>query len=93
MGFSDEGIRMEREELVRLAGEQALLREERKGLAAGFDRDKQALLSLYNRINSGAGTRNWLADGRALLERLDTAQGELAELDRRLGELARLTGI
>ena len=93
MEFSAEALKMERDELVRLAGEQALLSVERRTTAAGFDRDKQALLSLYNRINSGTGARTWLEDGQALLQRLHAAQGELAELDSRLTELSRFTGI
>lgn len=80
---------MDHDELVKLAGEQALLRKEFRGVAAIFDRDKQALL---DEINRGRKT-SWLHDGIALLRRLKKTQSKLDDLNSRLAELAKLTGL
>lgn len=84
---------MEHEELVKLAGEQALLKKEHTDLNAVFHRDKQALLSLYNQINVGHAKTTWLEGGIALLQRLHNAQNELSDLQRRLNEFGKLTGL
>lgn len=85
---------MERDELVRLAGEQALLSKEITTLSAAHTRDKAALLSLYNDINASIGRNSqWLQDGIALLTRLHDSQSRLREMNGRLLELQKLTGL
>jgi|CXWL01.1.fsa_nt_gi hypothetical protein len=85
---------MEREDLVRLAGEQALLSKEVREHTAQFNRDKQALLALHNSIATGLAPRGgWLADGLALLTRLDENQRSLRDMNTRLADLAKLTGL
>ena len=51
---------MDRDELVRLAGEQALLRQELRELAAQHNRDKLLLQNLHNDVDR---TANWLDGG------------------------------
>lgn len=80
---------MDHEELVKLAGELALLLKERCNLSAVFNRDKQTLL---DEINSGHKT-TWLVDGIALLQGLKKTQTEICNLNSRITELAKLTGL
>ena len=81
---------MDRDELVRLAGEQALLRQELRDLAAQHNRDKLLLQNLHNEVDR---TANWLDGGIALLRRLDERQRAMADGYRRLSEFKKLTGI
>lgn len=81
---------MDRDELVRLAGEQALLKKELSDLGAEQNRDKQALQNLHNDVDRKP---NWLQGGLALLHRLDERQRTMADGYRRLGEYKRLTGL
>ena len=80
----------DRDELVRLAGEQALLSKTLCDLNADFQRDLLALLSLPTEIALRA---DWHAKGTALLDRLRDRQQQMALSHQRLAELARLTGI
>lgn len=85
---------MDREELIRLAGEQALLSKEAKELSAEHNRDKQSLLTLYNSINMGVHpSAHWLPEGIALLTRLSETQQKLNDLRARLASLSKLTGM
>lgn len=81
---------MDREELVRLAGEQALLKQELSKLNAEQQRDLIALRNLPNDIGHRP---DWHATGVQLLDRLRERQQHTAEAYRRHGELAKLTGI
>ena len=81
---------MDREELVRLAGEQALLKQELNALAAAHHRDKLALQNLHNDVDR---VPNWLDGGIALLRRIDERQRTTADGYRRLAEFKKLTGI
>ena len=81
---------MDRDELVRLAGEQALLRQELRELAAHHILDKLLLQNLHNDVDR---TANWLDGGIALLRRLDERQRAMADGHRRLAEFKKLTGI
>ena len=81
---------MDRDELVRLAGEQALLKKELSTLAAEHNRDKLKLQNLHNDVDR---TANWLDGGIALLRRLDERQRAMADGHRRLAEFKKLTGI
>lgn len=73
---------MDRQELIRLAGEQALLRREVEELSAQKNRDMQALRSLPAQIGF---SNNWHSDGIAILDRLKDAESK--------HELSKLTGI
>lgn len=85
---------MDREELVRLAGEQALLTKELGELNSQQHRDKQAILSMHNSIPTGMGRNStWLADGIALLTRINDTQARLHEMYGKLAELKKLTGL
>lgn len=81
---------MDREELVRLAGEQALLKQELGRLSAEQNREKNTLQNFGNTIDRTSG---WLEDGIALLRRLDERQRTTADGCRRLAEYKKLTGI
>lgn len=81
---------MERDELVRLAGEQALLKQDMSKLNADQQRDILALRNLSNDISHA---NNWHERGVALLDRIRDRQQQTAEGQRRLSELAKLTGI
>ena len=84
---------MDREELIRLAGEQALLRKDVTEITAAFNRDKRALLDLYHTVDGGHAATGWLPDAITLLTRLHENQIKLGELHRRLCALAQLTGL
>lgn len=81
---------MDREELVRLAGEQALLKQELSRLTAEQNREKSTLQNLHNEVERKSG---WLDDGIALLRRLDERQRTTSDAYRRLAEFKKLTGI
>lgn len=81
---------MERDELVRLAGEQALLKKELSSLIAEQNRDKQVLQNLHNDVDRVA---NWLEGGLALLRRLEERQRTIGDGYRRIAEFKKLTGI
>lgn len=81
---------MDREELVRLAGEQALLKQEMSRLSAEHQRDITALRNLANDVGHAT---NWHARGVELLDRIRDRQQQTAEGNRRLAELSKLTGI
>lgn len=81
---------MDRDELVRLAGEQALLKQELSTLSAEQHREKNTLQNLTNDIDRKA---YWLEGGIALLRRLDERQRAIGDGYRRLSEFKKLTGI
>ncbi|MCF8156334.1 MAG: hypothetical protein K9K35_10050 [Rhodoferax sp.] len=81
---------MDRDELVRLAGEQALLKQELTRLTAEQHRE---MLTLQNLHNDVARKANWLEGGIALLRRLDERQRTTTDIYRRLSEFKKLTGI
>lgn len=83
---------MDRDELVRLAGEQALLNKERSELAAQHNRDQQAIITLSNTIREAANPQ-WLESGKALLERIHNTKNQLNSLDARIRDLQKLTGL
>lgn len=80
----------DRDELVRLAGEQALLSRDLRNLNADHQRD---LLALSNLPTDMALSADWHAKGTALLDRLRDRQQQMAMGHQRLTELAKLTGI
>ena len=81
---------MERDELVRLAGEQALLKKELSELNAEHQRDITALRNLANDIGRITG---WRDRGVELLNRMHEREERIALGQRRHGELGKLTGI
>lgn len=80
----------DRDELVRLAGEQALLSRDLRNLNADQQRD---LLALRNLPTDMALSTDWHTKGTALLDRLRDRQQQMAMGHQRMAELARLTGI
>jgi hypothetical protein len=84
---------MERDEHLRMVGEQTLLNRDAAQLRSQFNRDKQSLLGLYNAVHSGAINQAWLEDSIALLTRIHDTQQQLQAMEGRLVEMRRLTGI
>lgn len=80
----------DRDELVRLADEQALLSKTLCNLNTDFQRDMLALLRLPTEIALRA---DWHTKGTALLDRLRDQQQQMAMGQQRLAALAKLTGI
>lgn len=83
-------LSMERDELVRLAGEQALLGKELQKLSAEQNRDMQTLRNLPNDIGRTPG---WRDRGVELLNRMHDRETEIAAAHQRLREYAKMTGI
>lgn len=81
---------MDHNELVRLAGEQALLAQEVERLEVEQARDMRSLEVLPSHILVRA---DWLNGSIDLLRRLDTRQRMLAQGRARLDEYRKLTGI
>ena len=81
---------MDRQELVRLAGEQALLKKETNELTAAQQRDTLALRNVANSIGHNT---NWHARGIELLNQLKEREAQIALSYHRLNELSKLTGI
>lgn len=81
---------MDREELVRLAGEQALLKQELGKLSGEQSREVNLLRNLGNDIGRNP---NWLDEGTALLRRLDERHNATTDGYRRLAEFKKLTGL
>ncbi|MEG0921325.1 MAG: hypothetical protein RSD57_13575 [Comamonas sp.] len=81
---------MDRDELVRLAGEQALLKRELDTIGAEQNRDKQALQNIMSDIGR---TIDWHATGTQLLDRLKEREDKMANGYARLREYAKSTGI
>ncbi len=81
---------MERDELVRLAGEQALLKQELQRLNAEQHRDLNALRNLPNDIGRA---KDWHARGVELLNRLHEREREIADGYQRAANYSKLTGI
>ena len=78
---------MDRDELVRLAGEQALLKQELNTLGAEQNRDKQALQNIMSDIGR---TNDWHATGTKLLDRLKEREDKMANGHARLHEYATI---
>lgn len=83
-------LAMERDELVRLAGEQALLSKDVQKLSAEQNRDMQTLRNLPNDIGRTTG---WRDRGVELLNRMHERETEIATARHRLREYAKMTGI
>ena len=80
----------DRDELVRLAGEQALLKQENATLTAAQQRDLQALRNLVSNLTHNP---DWHARGTSLLNRIQQREIQTALNAQRLTALAQLTGI
>lgn len=83
---------MDQEELVKLAGQQALLQRDRKALAAIHERDRLSLVSLANSLHNAAQAQ-WLDTSTQLVTRIHTNKAELDRLDSRIADLRKLTGL
>jgi|GEM_PF-5393027 len=75
----------DRDQFVRLAGEQALLKRDNEVLQAAQQRDLQALRNLVN--------PDWHARGTELLNHIQQREAQTALNAQRLAALAQLTGI
>lgn len=80
----------DRDQLVRLAGEQALLKQENTTLTAAQQRDLQALRNLVSNLTLNP---DWHARGTELLNRIQQREAQTALNAQRLAALAQLTGI
>ncbi len=80
----------DRDELVRLAGEQTLLKQENATLTAAQQRDLQALRNLVSNLTLNP---DWHARGTSLLNRIQQREIQTALNAQRLTALAQLTGI
>jgi len=80
----------DRDELVRLAGEQALLKLDNDALCAAQQRDLQALRNLASNLPLNS---DWHARGTELLNRIQQRETQTALNAQRLATLAKLTGI
>lgn len=80
----------DRDQLVRLAGEQALLKQENTALTAAQQRDLQALRNLVSNLTLNP---DWHARGTELLNRIQQREAQTALNAQRLVALAQLTGI
>lgn len=80
----------DRDELVRMAGEQALLKRDNDTLTAAQQRDQLALRNLVNNLTTSP---DWYARGTELLNRIQERQTQTALNYQRLAELSKLTGI
>lgn len=83
---------MDQEELIKLAGQQALLQRDRKALAATHERDRTSLVSLANSLHNAAQAQ-WLETSTQLVTRIHTNKAELDRLDSRIADLRKLTGL
>lgn len=81
---------MDREELVRLAGEQALLKKELSDLSTAQNADLTKLRNLANDVGRVA---NWAEGGIALIRAIEQRQIDIATGYRRLGDYKRQTGL
>lgn len=80
----------DRDQLVRLAGEQALLKQENTALTAAQQRDLQALRHLVSNLTLNP---DWHARGTELFNRIQQREAQTALNAQRLAGLAQLTGI
>lgn len=80
----------DRDQLVRLAGEQALLKQENTALTAAQQRDLQALRNLVSNLTLNP---DWHARSTELLNRIQQREAQTALNAQRLVALAQLTGI
>jgi hypothetical protein len=80
----------DRDQLVRLAGEQALLKQENTALTAAQQRDLQALRNLVSNLTLNP---DWHARSTELLNRIQQRETQTAINAQRLAALAQLTGI
>lgn len=80
----------DRDQLVRLAGEQALLKRDNEVLQAAQQRDLQALRNLVSNLTLNP---DWHARGTELLNRIQQREVQTALNAQRLAALAQLTGI
>ena len=83
---------MDNDELLKLAGEQALLLKERSEKSAALQRDKAGLLTFVNELNLGLAS-GWFEREHARLDRLQKLGDRLREIDTRVEQLKRITGL
>lgn len=81
---------MDRDELVRLAGEQALLKKELSDLSTAQNADITKLRNLPNDIGHKP---NWAEGGIALIRAIEQRQIDIATGFKRLGDYKRQTGL
>lgn len=84
--------KVDEQELINLAGKQALLQRDRSNLAATQERDRLSLVSMSNTFHNAAQAQ-WLETGTQLLNRIHTNKAELDRLDAQIADLRKLTGL
>lgn len=85
---------MNHETLMRLRGEQVTLELERREKASQFETEKRALQAFSDSLRSPkSAPRDWLFDETARLKRLAELQAAILDLDERIADLKRVSGI
>jgi hypothetical protein len=84
---------MERDELLRLVGEQTLLQKERAETSAAFLREKTGLAGFLTALSLGVHEPGWLERESARLARIHEMESRLAEIDGRIAALKQVTGV
>lgn len=84
---------MKRDELVRIAGEQALLRKEQEELQDRVDEDIQTLLKLAQELDNDGRKIDWFNETSRLIQRLHKGQLRIKEIDAKDDEYSKVTGL
>jgi hypothetical protein len=83
---------VDKQELIKLAGEQTLLQHDRNALAAIAERDRRSVVGLANDLHN-ASQPQWLEASTQLLTRVHANKVELDRLDAQIADLRKLTGL
>jgi hypothetical protein len=85
---------MDNDELMRIRGEQVTLECERREKVSQFDTETAALQAFVNGLRSQrTAKKDWLFEETARLKRIAELQTAIAELDERIAQLKRVSGI
>jgi len=81
-------------ELMRIRGEQVTLENERREKVSQFGTETAALQAFVNGLRSQrTAKKDWLFEETARLKRIAELQTAIAELDERIAQLKRVSGI
>lgn len=85
---------MDNDELMRIRGEQVTLERERREKVSQFDTETAALQAFVNGLRfQRTAKKDWLFEETARLKRIAELQTAIAELDERIVQLKRVSGI
>ena len=85
---------MDINELMRIRGEQVTLELERREKVSQYDTETSALQAFVNSLHSKrTASKDWLWEETARLKRIAEVQMAIIELDGRIVELKRVSGI